>query len=406
MAMNSFISKRNRVVAGVAALLAGVALSVTAQQQQRGGGGFGNQGNNANRGGTASGAAGLYNYNGNVGSAIITVDPQTHNIIVIADSETSLQISNVISNLDTPKPQVLINVVFAEVQRNNSSDIGVEGGWGKNNIGNNIASGAGSVFGLSGLNSVATNINPIGQPIATALTPGTGGAGSGGLYQIAGQDFQATLRAIAKSGKVQVLSRPSIIARDGQLAKIVVGQQVPLPSGVSYANAGNNTIPIINVAYTDVGIILNVTPFIGSNGQVEMIVQPQISSVSPNERQSLSSEVSAPYINVRSADTVVVTPHSKTVVIGGLMSDSKTDANSRVPLLGDIPWLGNLFKSRQKSNAKTELLIFLTPHIIEAPNQLALLSGDITRQNNLLTNSTTEQELNKFLEQLPTKKGN
>lgn len=404
--MNSFISKRNRVVAGVAALLAGVALSVTAQQQQRGGGGFGNQGNNANRGGTASGAAGLYNYNGNVGSAIITVDPQTHNIIVIADSETSLQISNVISNLDTPKPQVLINVVFAEVQRNNSSDIGVEGGWGKNNIGNNIASGAGSVFGLSGLNSVATNINPIGQPIATALTPGTGGAGSGGLYQIAGQDFQATLRAIAKSGKVQVLSRPSIIARDGQLAKIVVGQQVPLPSGVSYANAGNNTIPIINVAYTDVGIILNVTPFIGSNGQVEMIVQPQISSVSPNERQSLSSEVSAPYINVRSADTVVVTPHSKTVVIGGLMSDSKTDANSRVPLLGDIPWLGNLFKSRQKSNAKTELLIFLTPHIIEAPNQLALLSGDITRQNNLLTNSTTEQELNKFLEQLPTKKGN
>jgi general secretion pathway protein D len=407
MVMNSFISRRNRVVAGVAALLAGVALSVTAQQQQqRGGGGFGNQGNNANRGGTASGASGLYNYNGNVGSAIITVDPQTHNIIVIADSETSLQISNVISNLDTPKPQVLINVVFAEVQRNNSSDIGVEGGWGKNNIGNNIASGAGSVFGLSGLNSVATNINPIGQPIATALTPGTGGAGSGGLYQIAGQDFQATLRAIAKSGKVQVLSRPSIIARDGQLAKIVVGQQVPLPSGVSYANAGNNTIPIINVAYTDVGIILNVTPFIGSNGQVEMIVQPQISSVSPNERQALSSEVSAPYINVRSADTVVVTPHSKTVVIGGLMSDSKTDANSRVPVLGDIPWLGNLFKSRQKSNAKTELLIFLTPHIIEAPNQLALLSGDITRQNNLMTNSTTEQELNKFLEQLPTKKGN
>jgi general secretion pathway protein D len=139
---------------------------------------------------------------------------------------------------------------------------------------------------------------------------------------------------------------------------------------------------------------------------VEMIVQPQISSVSPNERQALSSEVSAPYINVRSADTVVVTPHSKTVVIGGLMSDSKTDANSRVPVLGDIPWLGNLFKSRQKSNAKTELLIFLTPHIIEAPNQLALLSGDITRQNNLMTNSTTEQELNKFLEQLPTKKGN
>lgn len=406
--MNSFFSKRTRVLASLAALMAGAALSVSAQQQRPGGqggfggggfGGFGGGGNNANRG-----TSGMYNNNGNVGSAIITVDPQTHNIIVIADADTTLQISNVISNLDVPKPQVLINVVFVEVQRNNSSDIGVEGGWGKNNIGGNIASSGGSVFGLAGLNGVTSNINTIGQPISSALTPGSNGIGSGGLYQIAGENFQATLRAIAKSGKVQVLSRPSIIARDGQLAKIVVGQQVPLPAGVSFSQAGNTTVPIVNVNYTDVGIILNVTPFIGNNGQVEMIVQPQISSVSPTERQAISADVSAPYLNVRSADTVVVTPHSKTVVIGGLMSDSKTDANSRIPVLGDIPVLGNLFKSRQKSNAKTELLIFLTPHIIDAPNQLAMLSSDITQQNRLMTNSGTEQELNKFLEHLPNKK--
>ncbi len=409
--MNTTPFQRNRGMAFLSALFIAASTTLTAQQQRGGGGGggFGGGGggfggNNGGRNTGSSASSSLYNNNGVVGNAVISVDPQTHNIIVISDAETSLQISNVLSNLDIPKPQVLINVVFVEVQLNNSSDIGVEGGWAKNNVGNGIATGGGSVFGLSGLNSVVTNANSLGQPISSALTPGAGGVGSGGLYQIAGQDFQATLRAIAKAGKAQVLSKPSIIARDGQLAKIVVGQQVPLPSGVSYSTSGANTIPIVNVTYTDVGIILNVTPFIGANGQVEMIVQPQISSVSPNERQALSSEVSAPYINVRSADTVVVTPHSKTVVIGGLISDTKSDAESKVPILGNIPLLGNLFKSKQKSHSKTELLIFLTPYIVEAPTQLAMLSSGIVNRSQLITNSVSEKELDRFLERVPVKK--
>lgn len=363
-----------------------------------GGGGGGGQGNNRNSG------SGNYNLNGQVGSALISVDPQTHSIVVITDTQTSQQISNVIASLDIPKPQVLIKVVFMEVQRNNSSDVGVEGSFAKNNIGNGMGTSAGSVFGLAGLNGVATNINGIGQPLGTAITPSASGAGTGGLYQIAGSDFQATLRAIATAGKAQVLSRPSIIARDGQLARIVVGQQVPLPSGVSYATSGGNTIPIINVSYNDVGIILNVTPFIGANGLVEMIVQPQISSVSPTEKQSLSADVSAPYVNVRSADTVVVTPDSQTVVIGGLISNSQSSTDKKVPILGDIPLLGNLFKSKAKSDSKTELLIFLTPHIIQAPTQLAALTVPETRQTPLITNSVSEKELDRFLERVPAKK--
>jgi general secretion pathway protein D len=369
-----------------------------------GGGGFGGGGGGGgnNRGGNSS--SGNYNLNGTVGSALISVDPQTHNLVVITDAQTSLQISNVIANLDVPKPQVLIKVVFMEVQRNNSSDVGVEGSFAKNNIGNGMGTSAGSVFGLAGVNGVATNLNGLGQPLGTALTPSSSGSGTGGIYQIAGSDFQATLRAIATSGKAQVLSRPSIIARDGQLARIVVGQQVPLPSGVSYATSGANTIPIINVSYNDVGIILNVTPFIGANGLVEMIVQPQISSVSPTERQSLSADVSAPYVNVRSADTVVVTPDAQTVVIGGLISNNQSTTDKKVPILGDIPLLGNLFKSKAKSDAKTELLIFLTPHIIKAPSQMASLTGPETHQAGLITNSVSEKELDRFLERVPAKK--
>lgn len=396
----------------VATLGLAVALPVAAQQRGGGGGfggggfgggGFGGGGFGGAGGGANRGASGVYNNNGTVGSALISVDPQTHNLVVIADSLTALQISNVIRNLDSPKPQVLIKVVFMEVQRNNGSELGVEGAWAKNNIGNNISSGGGTVLGLSGVNNVTTNFNGLGQSMGTALTPSSTGGGGGGLYQIAGSEFQATLRAMATSGKAQVLSRPSIIARDGQLARIVVGQQVPLPSGVSYATSGANTIPIINVTYNDVGIILNVTPFIGSNGQVEMIVQPQISSVSPTERQSLSEDVSAPYINVRSADTVVVTPHAETVVIGGLISNNQSQSEKKVPYLGDIPVLGNLFKTRAKSDAKTELLIFLTPYILQAPSQLAQLTPQETQKAALITNSVSEADLNRFLEKVPVK---
>ena len=97
------------------------------------------------------------------------------------------------------------------------------------------------------------------------------------------------------------------------------------------------------ISYTDVGIILQVTPFINADGTVEMIVAPQISSVDTSQSQSLgtgSNNISAPYLDIRSADTVVATPDGQTVVIGGLMQNSKSTTDSKVPLLGDIPLLG------------------------------------------------------------------
>jgi general secretion pathway protein D len=408
--MKSEFENWKRIVAGALVFL-GCGLGHLHAQQGRGGGnnggggggfgGFGGFGGNRT-GGAASASTSAYNNNGTVGSAIISVDPQTHNIVVISDAETSLQISNVLRRLDVPKPQVLIKIVFVEVSKTDGSDIGVEGGWA-NNGANGFGSTAGNVMGLSGLNTVVTNFNALGQPISSSLVPGNNG-GSGAFYQIVGSQYQATVKAIARGGKAQILSRPSILARDGQLAKIVVGQKVPLPSGVSYSQSGNTTIPIVNVTYTDVGIILNVTPFIGDNGLIQMIVQPQISSVSPTEKQSLSSDVSAPYLNVRSADTVVITPNSQTVVIGGLISDNKTSSETKVPFLGDIPLLGNLFKSKSKSAGKTELLIFLTPYIVEAPTQLAMLSSQETGGSQLITNSVSSEDLGRYLDTLPLKK--
>jgi type II secretory pathway component GspD/PulD (secretin) len=114
--------------------------------------------------------------------------------------------------------------------------------------------------------------------------------------------------------------------------------------------------------------------------------------------------VYAPNINKRSANTVVVTPDGQPVVIGGLISNNKSSTDNKVPILGDIPLLGQLFKSSNKSDSKTELLMFLTPHIVQMPSQLAALSAKETGQSQLITNSISEQELDRFLERVPMKK--
>lgn len=383
-----------------------------------GGGGFGNRGG-ANSSSGSSGTS-SYNNNGNVGSAMITVDPDTHNIVVIADAETSEQISNVIANLDAPKPQVLIKVVFMEVQHNDASDIGVQGSYTGKSSDFSAITGYTTNFTVVNNAIVPQSITPVRQSFNVGNNFGlpqslSGASGSGGLYQVLGSDFTGTLQAIAAAGKAQVLSRPSILARDGQLAKIVVGQQIYLPSGVTYTTTGSSTIPIINGTYTDVGIILDVTPYIGDNGLIEMILQPQISSVdtsTPGQLIASSSTllgsssvpVYAPNINIRSADTVVITPDAQTVVIGGLLSSDKASSVSKVPILGDIPVLGNLFKFTSKSATKTELLMFLTPHVIQAPTQLASQTPREWNQVPTITNSVSEQELDQYLEHIPVKK--
>jgi len=253
----------------------------------------------------------------------------------------------------------------------------------------------------SGVGPNAPVVNSLGLPISSfqQIAPFAAGPGAG-MYQILGSDFQATLRAIAAAGKAEVLSRPSILARNNQPASVVVGQYVPLITSVSF-----NTIsgaPINSIQYTSVGIILTVTPYITSDGMVEMIVAPQTSSIDPTVTVPIAQGVNAPVIDTISANTVAVTPDGQTVVIGGLMQRSKASADTKIPFLGDIPLLGNLFKRKTDSNSREELLIFLTPYVIQAPSQLAAL-GNTERKRDLIPKSYSEQELDRFLDKLPVK---
>ncbi|MEI6566995.1 MAG: hypothetical protein WCR20_09975 [Verrucomicrobiota bacterium] len=398
--INRFISKRGLSLAGILLLCGSQALHA---QMFPGGFGGGGGGGNRSRSGSGSSSARQYSSPGTVGDAVISVDAETRSLIIIADDETTAHISQVVSNLDRPKPQVLIKVVFLEVTHNNSSDIGLEGGWAKN-VGNSTTGAMGNAFGMSSLSSAVSSnssLNALGQSTSSfgQVPPGAG------LYQVFAQDYQVTLRAIAQSGKAKVLSRPSIIARNSQPATITVGQSVPLITNVRFDNFGN---AINSVSYTSVGIILRVTPFITSEGMVEMIVSPETSELVADRSQWVplssgsSGAVSAPLINSRSADTVVVTPNGQTVIIGGLMQDSKAESSSKIPFLGDIPLLGNLFKRQAKNGSKTELLIFLTPHIIQSPTEIASMAR-AEQQKSQATKEFEEKELNRYLEQIPVK---
>jgi general secretion pathway protein D len=334
------------------------------------------------------------------------------------------QIRQVIANLDAPIRQVLIKVAFVEIDDNKALDLGVQGnytGFSKNfNTINGYLTNFTQSISTNGVASlVPSSISPNRQSYTLNNNYNlpqslTGAAGNGGMYSIMGSDFTATLQAIATAGKAQILSRPSILARDGQMAEIVSGQSIYLPSSVSLSTIGTGatatTVPSINGTYQNVGIQLDVTPFIGANNLVQMILVPQITSIdtsSPGQviqgGSILSSAVFAPNLNKRSANTVVVTPDGQPIAIGGLISNDKSTSESKIPLLGDIPVLGNLFKFSTHAQQKSELLIFLTPHIIQMPSDLAAMTARESSQAPMLTNSIPEQELDRFLDRVPLK---
>jgi len=382
----------------------------SAQQSSRYGGspsgGYSGRSSSYGSGGTGGSAGSTtagnlqYNANGAVGNATISIDTDTHNVTILADDETTKYISSVITNLDRPQAQVLIKVVFVQVTHSDELDVGLDAA-ATPDLGSKVNGYFTHSFGLSSLSSaVASNtVNALGQPVSSfqQISPYTGGSGAG-LYQILGKDYQATLRAIAASGKAEVLSRPSILARNNQPASVVIGQYVPLITSVSYTDSGQ---PINSISYTAVGIILTVTPYITSDGMVQMIVAPQSSSVDSTSSVTLSQGITAPYIDTVSANTVAITPNGQTVVIGGLMHRTKASSVSKIPWLGDIPWLGNLFKRTTTSAVREELLIFLTPYIITSNEQIASLSN-YEHDHSLVPKSYTEQDLNRLLDRLPT----
>ena len=379
-----------------------------------GGGGFGGGGGGGGGGFGGGGAAGgstqrTYPNATSPGPVSVSIDPETHSLVVLTDDRTITHLQDLVDKLDQPKPQVLIKVVFLQVSRDDALDIGVEGSYnpssGMNTITSNIVAGFGGVLTTNLINSTTSgniqNNYLLGaqgtQP--SLIGPNTMPAGAG-IYSVMGADYAATVRAISSANKVEVLARPSIMVRNNQPATIQIGQQVPIVTSVTYAN--NTGTPIAATTPTSVGIILQVTPFITADGLVEMIVSPQISDLSSQTVQ-LAAGVNQPIIDITQASTVVVAPDGQTVVIGGLIQNQKTGIDTKIPILGDIPVLGLLFKRTQRDHFKKELVIFVTPHVVAMPSMMADASNEAV-QSDLAKRAFTQKEWNEYFENMNLKK--
>jgi general secretion pathway protein D len=184
----------------------------------------------------------------------------------------------------------------------------------------------------------------------------------------------ALLHALQTNGDVNVLSTPNILTTDNQKAEIMVGQNVPFPTGQTQ-NAVTGTASVFNtIERKDVGIKLTLTPQITSDDNVRLEVSQEISDVDASSKQNPNGLIT----NKRSASTTVVVKDRQTMVIGGLIRDNVTSSESKVPFLGDIPILGWLFKSKTTSVEKTNLMIFITPYIIKTEAE----ATDLTQRKN------------------------
>ncbi len=182
------------------------------------------------------------------------------------------------------------------------------------------------------------------------------------------------LRAAQASSDVNVLSAPTILTMDNQEAEILVGENVPF-----IASRATDSSDLDNLFSTverhDVGIRLRLTPQISEGNMVRLDIYEEVSDIIPSSPAVGDPQLVGPTISIRSASTTVVVKDGRTVVIGGLISDDTTRSENKVPLLGDIPVLGNFFRSREDETRKINLLIFLTPHIIRDETEMAALAS-------------------------------
>lgn len=312
----------------------------------------------------------------------VIADATNNSLIVGASQRYFAEVLRLIDQLDIELAQVAIQVLIAKVDLNNSDEFGVEVGLQSPvlferslfnpapettatapNIGN-PAYNFNNVTTLNQNNS--SNVNPglVGLKGLSNYNMGTNTNGVGGfVFSAASNSVNVLVRALRTQGRIEVLSRPQIVTRDNQQALISVGQQVPIITGT---NINANGLITNNVEQQQVGIILKVLPQISPDGRVVMRVEPQISDISPST-VDLGNGARGTIINQIIASTTIDAQDGKTVVIGGLINKRDEKQQRGIPWLGDLPYVGALFRYRSQTKTKTELLIILTPHIIRNP---------------------------------------
>jgi general secretion pathway protein D len=285
------------------------------------------------------------------GKVNIQADPNTNSIVVVTQPSNMRMIKKVIEKLDVTAEQVVIETVIVEASLDKTTKLGVE----YNFIGN--------LFGGDGVGS-----QNFGLQTATAADPIRGLQ-----YTLTGKDYKAFLNAVQTDTRFKVLDTPRIFTSNNVKAEINVSQRVPYPDGQQTTVTG----PVVtNVRFLDVGVVLNVTPRITANGQVTMDV---IQSADDLQGFQTFGNLTAPISNQRKATTTVTVQDGQTIVLGGIIQNTERNTVQKVPFLGDVPLLGNLFRSTTKVKGQTELMVFLTPHIVRTNADAQKIREDVMK---------------------------
>lgn len=305
------------------------------------------------------------------GQVRVVADTTSNSVLVLSPERNFDRLRVILGDLDQPMRQVLVRVLVAEVTVEDGLDLGVQ-----MQVGDPIADGTRS--------NGNTDFNLFDSSL-----------GLNGFLLNSG-NFHAAIRALESNTKFNVLARPYILTTDNREAVVNVSQEVPIING-SRTDQNNNITSTFD--RRDVGVILTVTPQINSDGRVVLDVQQEMSALS-DQAIPVAEDVESPIIKKRTMTTRVAMDKGQTVVIGGLVSDTLTESVRKVPWLGDIPWLGALFRRTTSTKTKTELVVFLTPQVIQDPEELSRLSLEARSRMQSGTSAVEKGALARHLDRL------
>jgi general secretion pathway protein D len=302
----------------------------------------------------------------------VQADPATNSLIITAPEPQYRQLRAVIDQLDGRRAQVLVESLLVEVNTDKASEFGIQWQTILGDINNSVIGVIGSNFTIGGTNIIdlATRATSTTAPVVPA--PGFN------LGAVRNYDGRYVLSLLARffetSGDGNVLSTPTLLTMDNEEAKIVIGQNVPFVTG-QFTNTGasqGSVNPFQTIERKDVGITLRVRPSINENGTVRLTIYQEASSV----RAGTERDLNGPTTNTRTIESNVLVNDGAIVVLGGLLQDQYSGNQQKVPGLGDVPVVGNLFRTETRSRNKSNLMVFLRPVIVRDASESDALSVD------------------------------
>ncbi|MDO9385621.1 MAG: type II secretion system secretin GspD [Thiobacillus sp.] len=319
----------------------------------------------------ASQTASVNPVSGAAGGSMILADAATNSLVISAPDVTYNALRAVIDKLDARRAQVFVEALVVEITAEKAAEFGIQ--WqdlrGIEKSGTNFIGGTNLGGRNTGSNilDAAVNLGTVGQGLNIGIVSGTINIPGLGVVTNLG----ALARALESDANANILSTPNLLTMDNEEAKIVIGQNVPFITG-QYAQTGSTTTPspFQTIERRDVGLTLRVRPQVSEGGSVKLEIYQEISSLRPT---TTAADI---ITDMRSIDSTVLVDDGRIIVIGGLIQDTMQDGVDRVPVLGDIPLIGHLFRSEKRKRMKTNLMVFLRPYVLRDTSSSDVLTGE------------------------------